>query len=288
MDSASHDDYFAFPYDLNLDDQLFKYGVRINLDLIEDRNAGKYPVVINERGGKPQLQLMDWPFFPLINQYADHAVTRNLDAVVARFVSSIDTVKAAGIKKTPLLLTSQYTRTITAPVNVSINNLRRNVKQEDYTKSFVPVGYLLEGKFNSLFKNRFLPEGVDKNLVKENSPSTKIIIIADGDIARNDVNPRTGQPQTLGYDPFSQYTFANQDLLMNSLAFLIDEDGLIGVRRKEVRIRPLNRDRAQSEKVKWQAINLVLPLILLCGFGFARAIYRKRKYATFVNISKPS
>lgn len=281
MDSASNENYFAFPYDLNLDDQLFKYGVRINLDLLEDRSAGMYPVVTGQTGSKPQLQLMDWPFFPLINHYADHAITRNLDAVVTKFVSSMDTVKAAGVKKYPLLMTSQYSRTVAAPVNVSINNLRRTTKADDYNKSFIPVGYLLEGTFTSLFKNRFIPQDVEQKNFKEQSAATKIIVIADGDIARNDVNPRTRQPQALGYDPFTKYTFANQDLLMNGLAYLTDDNGLIRARNKEIKIRPLDKDKAQSEKLKWQLINMVLPIVLICVYGIIRALMRKRKYASF-------
>jgi ABC-2 type transport system permease protein len=281
MDSASQESYFAFPYDLNLDDQLFKYGVRINLDLIQDRTAGLYPVVTGETGGKPKLQLMDWPFFPLINHYADHPITHNLDAVVTRFVSSIDTVKAVGVKKTPLLMTSQFSRAISAPVNVSINELRKNVKKEDYTKSFIPVGYLLEGKFRSLFKNRFLPDSIEKNSFKDEGIATKLIVIADGDIARNDINPRTNQPQQLGYDPFTQYTFANQDLLMNALAYLTNENGLIAARNKEVKIRPLDKDKIQAEKIKWRLLNLLLPILLICLFGVLKMVIRKKKFAAF-------
>jgi ABC-2 type transport system permease protein len=281
MDSASQESYYAFPYDLNLDDLLFKYGVRINLDLIQDRTSGLYPVVTSETNGKPKLQLMEWPFFPLINHYADHAITHNLDAVVTKFVSSVDTVKAAGIRKTPLLMTSQYSRTISAPVNVSINELRKNVSQKDYTKSFIPVGYLLEGKFTSLFKNRFLPEGVDQQSFKADGDETKLIIIADGDIARNDINPRTNQSQQLGYDPFTQYTFANRDLLMNALAFLTNENGLIAARNKEVKIRPLDRDKISAEKLQWQLINLILPVVLMIAFGVIKSLIRRKKFASF-------
>jgi gliding motility-associatede transport system auxiliary component len=284
MDSVSGQNYFAFPYDLNLDDQLFKYGVRINMDLIQDRSAGMYPVITGQSGNKPKLQLMDWPFFPLINHYADHPVTRNLDAVVTRFVSSMDTVKAIGIKKTPMLMTSQYSRMVTAPVHVNINSLRQTNKQQDYAASFIPVGYLLEGQFTSMFKNRFPPEGVDKTNFKEKGVDTKILIIADGDIARNDVNPRSFKPQPLGYDPFTKYTFANQDLLMNALAYLTDDNGLIRARNKEIKIRPLDRDKAQAEKVRWQVINLLLPILLLCLFGMGRVVLRKRKYASFVKV----
>jgi gliding-associated putative ABC transporter substrate-binding component GldG len=281
MDSASQENYFAFPYNLNLDDQLFKYGVRLNLDLIQDRVSGKYPVVTGEAGGKPQLQLMDWPFFPLMNRYADHPITRNLDAVVTRFVSSMDTVKAEGVKKTPLLFSSQYARTVAAPVPVNINELRKNVKAEDFSTSFIPVGYLLEGTFTSLFKNRFLPEEVDQTSFLERSKATKIIVLADGDLARNDINPRTGQPQQLGYDQFSRYTFANQELLMNAVTYLVSEEGLIAARNKELKIRPLDKEKIRAEKATWQVINLVLPLVLIVLYGVIRSMIRKRKYASF-------
>ncbi|HYG03289.1 MAG TPA: gliding motility-associated ABC transporter substrate-binding protein GldG [Chryseosolibacter sp.] len=278
MDSAAADGYFAFPYNLGLDDLLFKYGVRINNDLIQDQNSGVYPIVTGNQGSRPQVQLMPWPFFPLINRYADHPVTRNLDAVVTRFVSSIDTVKAEGVVKTPLMFTSQYSRTLTAPVSVSLNEMRRNLDKSAFNESFVPVAYLLEGQFTSLFKNRFLPDSVDgKSFVEQGQPS-KIIVVADGDMVRNEVNPRTGQAQALGYDPFTNYTFANEDLLRNMLAYLTDENGLISTRNKEVKIRPLDRNKIADEKTKWQLINLLLPLIVLAAFGMARAVIRKRKY----------
>lgn len=281
MDSASRQDYFAFPYNTNLDDQLFKYGVRLNLDLVQDRLAGKYPVITGEVDGKPQVQLMDWPFFPLINRYADHAITRNLDAVVTRFISTLDTVKAEGVKKTPLLFTSQYTRKIAAPVPVSINDIRKNLKAEDFTLSYLPVGYLLEGKFTSVFKNRFLPDDADKNLFKDQSTSTKLVVLADGDLARNDINPRTGQPQQLGYDQFARYTFANQELLMNAVNYLVNGDGLIAARNKEVKIRPLDKEKIRTGRTKWQVINLAVPLALIVLYGIIRSVIRKRKYAAF-------
>lgn len=281
MDSASQEAYLAFPHNLNLDDQLFRYGVRINMDLIQDRLAAGYPVVTGETGGKPRIQLMEWPFFPLINRYADHPITVNLDRVVLRFASSIDTVKATGIRKTPLFFTSQFSRTATAPVNVSITTLRREVRPEDYTRSFIPVCYLLEGKFTSLFKNRFLPEGEDPKLFKAEGRPGKIIVVSDGDLARNVVNPRNGEPQPLGFDPFSNYTFANKDLLMNMVAYLTDENGLIKARNKEIRIRLLDKEKIASEKIKWQALNLGLPLVMIIFFGVVRTLMRKKRYANF-------
>lgn len=278
MDSAALENYFAFPYNIGLDDLLFKYGVRINMDLIQDQSSGTYPIVTGTRGSRPQVQLMPWPYFPLVNRYADHPATRNLDAVVTRFVSSIDTVKAPGVKKTPLLMTSQYAKKQTAPVNVSLNILRTNPQPASFNQSYIPLGYLLEGKFTSAYKNRFVPEGALGTIIAE-SPATKIVVIADGDVLKNEINPRTRQPQALGFDPFTNYTFANQDLLMNTLAYLTDENGLIRTRNKEVKIRPLDKTKIADERTKWQVINLVLPVIMLVLFGLIRSMLRRKKYA---------
>lgn len=281
MDSVSQQAYFAFPYDLKLDDQLFRYGIRINMDLIQDRASGKYPIVTGKSGTRPEIQLIDWPFFLMINQYGTHPITNNLDAVVLKFASSIDTVKAPGIKKTPLLFTSQYSRTFTAPVNVSLQYLFDNSKAEDFSKQNIPAAYLLEGKFTSVFKNRFLPDGANKDSFVADGKESKIIIVSDGDIATNVVNPRTRQPQPLGFDPFTNTTFASQDLLMNMLSHLTDDDGLIQVRSKEIKIRPLDKDKIAAERLKWQVITIVAPLALIVIFALIRSFIRKKQYASF-------
>lgn len=278
MDSASRNDYFAFPYNTDLDDMLFRYGVRINNDLIQDRVAAKYPVIT---GMATQPQLMDWPFYPMINQYANHAITRNLDGTLTRFVDSMDTVKAAGIKKTPLLFTSVYTRKMVSPVKVGVNDFRVAANPAEFAGGSLPVAYLLEGEFTSLFKNRFLPEGVDSASFEEKSIATKIIVISDGDVARNEVNPRSGQPLPLGNDPFSGYTFANQDLLLNMITYLTDDDGLIETRNKEVKIRPLDKEKIKQEKLFWQVLNVGLPLAILILFGVVHSYLRNRKYTRF-------
>jgi gliding-associated putative ABC transporter substrate-binding component GldG len=281
MDSASSENYFALPYDLGLDDQLFKYGVRINPDLVLDRTCGLYPIITGQVGGKPQVQLMEWPFFPLLNRYATHPMTRNLDAVVTKFVSSVDTVKAAGIRKTSLMTTSPYSRKFSAPVKVSVNELRKNVRPEDFSQGDVAVGYLLEGKFTSLYKNRLLPDGVPEQGFKADGVATKLIVIGDGDLARNDINPRTRQIQALGFDPFTNQTFANRDFLVNAVTYLAEDDGLIQARNKRVTIRPLDKTKVTAERTKWQVINLVVPILLLIAYGVFRAYWRKKKFAKF-------
>ncbi len=282
MDSAAQANYFAFPYETGLDDLLFRYGVRINPDVVQDRYAAVYPVITGQQSdGSPQLHLIEWPFFPLINRFADHPVTRNLDRVVTRFVSSIDTVKAGGVQKTPLMFSSQYSRKLTAPVNVNINELRRNLTAEQFSERFVPVAYLLEGSFTSAYKNRFLPDDAGSEAFRDEGVPTSLIVVSDGDLLRNDVNRRTGEALPLGFDPFANYTFANQDLLLNMIAYLVDRDGLIRARARSVATRPLNRERIADERLKWQVINIGCPLVLLVVFGVARAYWRRRKFANF-------
>ncbi|CAN5421412.1 gliding motility-associated ABC transporter substrate-binding protein GldG [soil metagenome] len=282
MDSASSENYFALPYPFagGLDDQLFHYGVRINQDLVQDRVSMRYPVVTGNVNGKPQMTPIEWPFFPLINHYADHPITRHLDMTALKFVSSIDSVKATGIRKTPLLFSSGYSRNVAAPAKVSVGDLRKE-KPESFSKGPFVVSYLLEGKFTSIYKNRFLPEGVDSSGFKADGIPSKIIIVADGDIARNDINFRTGQPQALGFDAFSNYTFANQELLKNMVAYLMDESGLISARNKEVKVRPLDKEKIKDSRLMWQMLNLGLPVVLIILFGVLKVYLRKRRYGNF-------
>jgi ABC-2 type transport system permease protein len=281
MDSASREDYFAFPLETGLTDQLFRYGARVNLDLVQDRVAARYPVVTGMVDNKPQMMQTEWPFFPLINQYGQHPATRNLDAVMTRFISSIDTVRADGIRKTPLMMTSPYARKTGAPVKVSINDLRRNVDPSTFAEGPIAVAYLLEGPFTSVYRNRFAPQGIDTIGFKSTGVPSKIIVLGDGDIFRNDINPRNRKPQQLGFDPFSGYTFANQDLLLNLVSFLADEHGLITTRNREIRLRPLNKEKIRVERARWQLINLGAPILLLIFFGVARKYWRARRYAQF-------
>jgi ABC-2 type transport system permease protein len=280
MDSVSNENALAVPNAMNLDDQLFRYGVRINPDLVQDQNSGLYPVITGQVGNKPQVQMLNWPFFPLINNYPEHPITRNLDAVLMRFVSSIDTVKAEGIKKSPLFFTSPHARLLGAPVNISINQLR-NLSPQDFTTPSIPVAYLLEGRFTSLYKNRFPPADIDGSRFTAEGKKTKLIVVSDGDIARNEVNPRNRQPQELGFDSFTNYTFANKDFIMNAMAYLTEENGLIQTRTKQIKIRPLDKEKIKAEKLMWQLLNLAVPLVLLILYGSARFIIRRRKYSQF-------
>ncbi len=276
MDSASGEGTFAFPYTTNLNDLLFKYGLRINTNYIQDINCGFFPVVAGNMGDQAQIRMLPWPFFPLINAYGDHQIVRNLDASIMKFASTIDTVKAEGIKKTPLMLTSPYTRVLSSPVSVKFNDLRNELNPDLYNKGPQPVAYLLEGEFTSLYRNRLLPNGVDKSSFKERGTASRILVVSDGDYIRNEFDRE--QPQDLGYDPLQKVNYANKDFVSNALEYLLDDDGIINTRLKEIKIRPLDKVKVDNERTYWQVINLLLPLVVLVAFGIGRSILRKRKY----------
>lgn len=281
MDSVGAGGMFALPYNLNLDDLLFRYGVRLNPTIIMDLNSGFIPIVTGYMGDKPQTQMVNWHFFPLLNNFSKHPITRNLDAVYARFIGSMDTVKADGIRKTPLVYTSRYSRVMQAPVPITLEEARMEVKPEQFRAGPLPVGYLLEGKFTSLFKNRRAPQGVQDTKVREQGAETKIAVFPDGDLVRNEVNPRTGQAYELGFDRFNNITFANKELAMNTIHYLLDAEGLINVRSKEIALRPLDKVRVQEQKTYWQLLNLVAPIVLLLLFGVLRFYLRRRRYERF-------
>ncbi|NJN28386.1 MAG: gliding motility-associated ABC transporter substrate-binding protein GldG [Cyclobacteriaceae bacterium] len=281
MDSAGSATNLALPYETNLDDLFFKYGFRINHNLVLDMNAAPHPVVVGNLGQNPQIKLLPWHFYPIVNDFSKHPAVRNLDAVVTRFVGTVDTVKADGIAKTPLIKTSKYSKVLSAPVRVSIDELRKEMKPEFFNSGPQTIAWLFEGTFTSLYKNRFLPGNVDQaNFVGEGSPA-KILIISDGDIAANDINPKTGQPVELGYDQFTETRFANATLLSNLLTYMLDENGIINTRAKEVKIRLLDTVKIKNEKLTWQLVNLVLPIVFIVIFGLLKYFWRKRKYASF-------
>ena len=279
MERASNENYLAIPYDLNLNDMLFRYGVRINMDLVQDISSVKYPIVTGQSNGRPQITPIEWPFFPLVNHYSSHPTTRNLDATVLKFVNSIDTIRTEGVIKTPIIFTSQYSRILASPVHVSAANLRAELKPDNFQAGPVPVGYLLSGSFTSLFKNRFKPEGIGQNKFREASVPTKMVVISDGDIVRNEINSQTGQPSPLGFDPIFNVTFANQDLMLNLISYLVNEDGIINTRSKEIKIRPLDKTKMVEDRTYWQVINLLAPIIILIAFGLIVNYLRNRKYS---------
>jgi gliding-associated putative ABC transporter substrate-binding component GldG len=164
---------------------------------------------------------------------------------------------------------------------VDLNELREEPNPAQYRSGPQAVAYLLEGSFTSVFKNRVLPDRVDKASFRERSVPTKLIVCSDGDLVRNEVNRQNNQPYPLGFDPITERTFANEDFVMNALAYLTDEDGLISARTKEIRVRPLDKVKVAQEATTWQLVNLVVPILLIVAFGVGKHYLRKRKYARF-------
>ena len=272
----------ATPYNLNLDDLFFKYGLRLNQNLLLDLNSGQIPLVTGMDGNKPKIEPMPWQLYPLINKFSSHPITRNLDAVYLKFVGSLDTVKATGIRKTALMTTSRYTRVLPAPVPINFNDARLESNPKLYQKGFQPVAYLLEGTFTSLFANRARPGTLQFQPEKPaNAKPSKILVLADGDFIRSEIDPKTGNPYRLGFDRLANTEFANRELVLNATDFLLDETGLIAVRGKQITLRPLDKVKLAEQRRRWQLLNLGAPLVLLGLFGALRAWRRKRRYAGF-------
>ena len=279
VDSVSLEGNFAQPLELNLTDLFFKYGVRINSNIIKDgASCAVIPLVVGDLGDKPNIQPVPYRYFPLINNFGKSLITNNLDLIFSRYVASIDTVKADGVSKTPLLMTSPYTKVLNAPAFVTFNDAQTDTEQAEYQGGVKTIAYLLEGKFQSLYKNRLLPNDPNFADFRAESKPTKIIICSDGDLIVNEFSQKTGNPLPLGYDKTTQHTFGNKDFVMNSIDYLIDEDGVIQAKGKEVKLRPLDKLRTRDERAFWQILNIGLPVALVLLFGFILQWTRRRKY----------
>ncbi len=276
---------FAQPTDLNLDDMLFKYGVRINNDVIQDiALSDQIQMVVGKVDDRPQTKAYKWYYYPLLVSDNNQAIVRNLDPVAAYFASSIDTVKSPGIRKTVLLHTTDYAKAQLAPTRIHFGILMSKPNPEYYNQPKLPVAVLLEGSFTSAFKNWLTPETVaaldtvpDLKYIENGKPS-KQIVIGDGDMIRNEIRSDSSVYQ-LGFNKFTNQRFANKDFLLNCIEYLTDASGIFETRNKEVKTRLLNTVKAQDEKLKWQLINLALPIGLTVLFGVLFYFVRRRKYA---------
>lgn len=288
MDSLQNaPEYMPVEYKLNLKDLFFKYGFRIQPNLVLDLQCSKIPLPIGMVGNQPQYDMRGWYYNPIIvpGLDNDHPIVNNLDGIDFSFASTIDTAlrTKTPIKRTVLLQTSEYSRVQFIPTRVSLEILRYPPEKDKFNKPNQPVALLLEGTFPSLYEGRVGEEMLAglKELNQEYktvSPKTKMLVVSDGDVARNYVNLVKKELKPLGYNQYERYTFANKDFLMNAVEYLIDDNGLIASRSKEVKLRMLNKQKAQEEKGFWQLLNIGLPLVLLGVFGFLWFWWRRRKY----------
>ncbi len=283
MDSLqSQESTIGMEQDLNLDDMLFKYGVRLNRDLLLDLTCAALPIRTGQVAGQAQLEFFRWFYFPLLQAASDHPMVRHMNAIKADFVSSMDaTTSANGIEQIPLLKTSDYTKVSGAPVFITLAMLRQAPDKRMFNSKGKNVAYLLKGSFPSLYANRIPQEIVDDQATDfmEESKPTAMIVVADGDIIRNQIDIRTRKPLPLGFDQYTQNTYANKEFIENAISYLVDGEGLIDIRSRELKVRLLDMTKINLERTKWQVINTLIPIVLIIGLGFVMAFIRKKKYS---------
>ncbi len=283
MDSLqSQESTIGLEQDLNLDDMLFKYGVRLNRDLLLDLTCAALPVRTGQMAGQAQLEFFRWFYFPLLQAASDHPMVRHMNAIKADFVSSMDaTTSANGIEQIPLLKTSDYTKVSGAPVFITLAMLRQAPDRRMFSSKGKNVAYLLKGTFPSLYANRIPQEIVDDQATDfmEESKPTAMIVVADGDIIRNQIDIKRKTPLPLGYDQYTQNTYANKEFIENAISYLVDGEGLIDIRSRELKVRLLDVTKVNQERGKWQVINTLVPIALIIALGFVMAFIRKKKYS---------
>jgi gliding-associated putative ABC transporter substrate-binding component GldG len=290
QDSLSYkSELIAYDRNLNIQDLLFNYGVRINPDLIMDLQCDFMPFAVGGSASSPQYEFLHWNYYPLFESRNNHLINKNLGLVSARFVNSIDTVEAEGIKKTYLLQSSANSRVISTPALISPNENRNAPADVLFKKNGIPAAVLLEGRFTSFFRGR-IGKGQSDSLAlyggfkENNSSENKMIVVSDGDMVLNDVSTKQG-PLPMGLNLYTvgsqfEYQFANRDFLINCLEYLTSKNNIIVARNKEIVLRLLDSRKVQAEKNKWQLINIVLPIILIILFGLLYQQVRRQRFAS--------
>ncbi len=269
----------CLPRDLNLEDLFFRYGVRLNSNLLQDLNALPIPVKSGEIAGQAQYKFIPWYFFPLITPVADHPIVKNLNVLKTEFVSSMDTVGTkSGLTKTVLLTTSASTKILNTPAIISLEALKRRAINREYAHKYIPVSVLVEGVFTSLFSGYDKMVDQEKIGFIEKSKPTKLIFVSDGDMIKNQFSSK-GYPLPLGYDQYTDVAYGNKNFLLNAVNYLCDDEDIVQVRSKDFKMRLLDKDKILKEKTFWQVLNMVLPLCFVIIMGIIFVVIRKRKFA---------
>lgn len=273
----------AFDRELNLRDQLFRYGVRINPDLILDAECLLYTINTAPIGQPTKFVQAPFYYAPLAIPSASHPIGRNLNRTMVEFVSSIDLVESSEkVSATPILTTSQYARTVTTPTEISLQISTLQPQQLNLTQSYITIGVLLEGEFQSVFQNRMTESlGIEQNNIVSKSVATKQIVLADGGIIRNKYRNHNGniQLQPLGYDINSGQTFGNRDFIVNCIDYLNDDQNITVLRTKAIKMRPLDKVKIKEERSKYQLLNIAAPILLFVIIGLTLSFLRRRKYS---------
>jgi len=266
----------AYPRDLNLNDMFFKYGFRINPDIVKDEQGSPIKLATGEQGSATQYQDFNWKFAPLVYPESTHPVVKNLGGIKFDFANPIDTLKN-GIKKTVLLKSSQYSKKIGTPVEVNLDIVAEETSPNHYIKTGnIPLGILLEGQFHSVFENRVLP--FDQPTFKKEGKGSKMIVISDGDLIKNQLD-KNFQPVELGFDQRSGNLYDNKDFMLNCVNYLLDDTGLINIRSKDLDLPLLDKEKVYEKYTQTQIITIGLPILILALFGLLFTFIRKRKYS---------
>ncbi|MBK9283835.1 MAG: gliding motility-associated ABC transporter substrate-binding protein GldG [Sphingobacteriaceae bacterium] len=265
---------------LNLEDMLFKYGVRLNPVLVQDMQCGMIPINIGFKKGQANIKMFPWVHTLWVLPDVAHPIVKNLDVIKMEYVSNLDTVTAHGIKKTVLLRSSRNSRIQPTPARIALQMATLPVKESQFKDGSQMLALLLEGEFTSFAENR-LPTILRSNpdfKFLEHGKKTKMIVVADGDIAANDYQRSTGQVMPLGYDKYSRQVFANKTFLLNCVNYLLDDEGMLQLRSREVKLRMLDKKKLKLQRTKWQMINVVYPIILIALLGTVQFYVRRKKY----------
>ena len=264
----------AYPRDLNLTDFFFSYGLRVNATLLQDLYSAKIPLATGNIGDKPQFQNLNLFYHPLVSGNPNHAISKNIAPVRLRFSNQIDTLQNS-LKKTPLLVSSMLTKKVGTPAIVELKSIAKEPKEEEYSSGFQITGLLTEGLFNSMYTDRVKPFSIVN--FRKKSLYNKMVVISDGDIGRNQL--QKGKPFDLAKDKWTGEQFGNKEFLLNAIDYLLDDNGLIELRNKNIQINLLDKKKAYQEKTYWQFVNIILPLMVLLTFGLVFQYLRKRKYS---------
>jgi len=266
----------AFPRDLNLNDMFFKYGFRINPDLVKDEQGSPIKLATGEQGSATQYQEFNWKFAPQVYPISQHSIVKNLGGIKFDFANGIDTLKN-GIKKTVLLQSSKYSKRIGSPIEINLNIVEEETSPNHYLNTGnIPLSVLLEGSFHSMFENRVLP--FDQKTFQPIGKFNKMIVISDGDLIRNQLD-KNFQPVELGYDQRSGNLYDNKDFLMNCVNYLLDDNGLINIRSKDLDLPLLDKEKVYESYTTTQILTIGFPLLILGLFGVVFTFLRKKKYA---------
>lgn len=272
----------SMPVDLKLSDVLFQYGLRINPNIVADAVDHEF-IPLSSSGKAEESMMYSWVYYPVLQSVGNHPISKNLDGVLGRFVSSIDiNENNPEITKTLLLQTSKYAKTIPVPTPLTLTAAIEEINTDLFNKSHIPVAVLLEGNFTSAFNSR-KPEEVTEMLAQKNlkhidktDKSGKLIVISDGDIFSNEFNGPN--PLDIGQYKFGNYTYDNKSFLLNCMAYLTNDNNLLEARSKSFISRILDPKRVEKERTQWQFVNIGVPAILIVIFGIVFFFIRNNKY----------